>query len=113
MLRYSEASGPIARVTRCFGVPALKMFVLDDVNLCKTVACKIDVEHSRFHASRVRRSRMATQHDSWLLQRIRVVIGCFTFILLYSQITCAQTSTDNWNQIRPFFSPPQQFAGQL
>src|SRR5260221_1849614 len=64
MLRYSEASGPIARVTRCFGVPALKMFVLDDVNLCKTVACKIDVEHSRFHASRVRRSRMATQHDS-------------------------------------------------
>src|SRR5260221_8094421 len=63
MLRYSEASGPIARVTRCLGVPALKMFVLDDVNLCKTVACKIDVEHSRFHASRVRRSRMATQHD--------------------------------------------------
>src|SRR5260221_7505711 len=66
--RYSEASGELARMAGCFGVPALKMFRLHvggaySPTICRSWWASTPTLQDTFHASRVCRRHLATQHD--------------------------------------------------
>src|SRR5437764_14051427 len=78
-------------MARCFGVPALKMFWVSDVNHCDTVVCKTGIQHRNFHASRVCRRHMATQHDSPLRNDSANDLT-MKFAVLHFLLICLMTS---------------------